>query len=181
MALPWPVICPVEVDVCWAVAVGLLGFLSRLKRVRWGLEGLNMTLESMLAALSPSEKLAAMDILWRDLSANPADLTSPDWHGNVLDARLAEPSAKPRLPLDAAIEDVRGRLNAQSNSGMKPGMTWLKAHRFTDANHLGRIITSLNASVKTCGIWKPHLAFTKRTGDSKENYPDDFHLRSTTC
>lgn len=76
-----------------------------------------MTLESMLAALSPSEKLAAMDLLWRDLSANPADFTSPDWHGDVLDARLAEPSAQPRLPLDAAIEDVKDRLNARRTQG----------------------------------------------------------------
>ena len=76
-----------------------------------------MSLESMLAALSPGEKLAALDILWRDLSAHPADLASPDWHGDVLDARLAEPSAKPRLPLDAAIEDVKDRLNARRTQG----------------------------------------------------------------
>ena len=76
-----------------------------------------MSLESMLAALSPGEKLAAMDMLWRDLSAHPADLTSPDWHGAVLDTRLAKPSAKPRLPLDAAIEDVKDRLNARRTQG----------------------------------------------------------------
>ena len=76
-----------------------------------------MTLESMLAALSPSEKLAAMDLLWRDLSANPADLNSPDWHGDVLGTRLSEPSAKPRLPLDAAIEDVKDRMNARRTQG----------------------------------------------------------------
>jgi hypothetical protein len=76
-----------------------------------------MSLESMLAALSPIEKLAVMDILWRDLSANPADLTSPDWHGTVLDTRLAEPSTKPRLPLDEAMEDVKDRLNARRTQG----------------------------------------------------------------
>lgn len=76
-----------------------------------------MTLETMLAALSPDEKLAALDILWRDLSANPAELTSPTWHGDVLDARLVEPSAKPRLPLDAAMEEVRDRLNVRRTEG----------------------------------------------------------------
>jgi hypothetical protein len=81
------------------------------------LESLSMTLESMLAALSPGEKLAALDILWRDLSAKPADLASPDWHGEILDARLAQPSAGPRLPLDAAIEDVRNRLQARRSQG----------------------------------------------------------------
>lgn len=76
-----------------------------------------MTLESMLAALTPGEKLAAMDILWRDLSVNPATVVSPDWHGNVLDGRMAAPSAKPRLSLDAAIEDVKDRLNARRTQG----------------------------------------------------------------
>ncbi len=71
------------------------------------------SLETLLAALSPADKLAAMDILWRDLSANPADLSSPDWHGEVLDARLAAPSANPPLPLEAALEDVKDRLNAR--------------------------------------------------------------------
>jgi hypothetical protein len=73
----------------------------------------NTSLESILGALSPGDKLAALDILWRELSSNPSDLPSPDWHGDVLEARLADPSAKPRLPLDAAIEDVKDRLNAR--------------------------------------------------------------------
>lgn len=57
-----------------------------------------MSLETMLAALSPSEKLEALDILWRDLSADPASLASPDWQGEILKARLENPSAKPPLP-----------------------------------------------------------------------------------
>ncbi len=77
----------------------------------------NKSLESMLAGLSPGDKLAALDILWRDLSANPADLPSPAWHGDVLEARIAAPSANPRLPLDAAIEDVKDRLNARRTQG----------------------------------------------------------------
>jgi hypothetical protein len=76
-----------------------------------------MTLESMLAALSPSEKLAAMDFLWRELTADPADFASPDWHGEVLGARLSNPSTRPRLPLDAAIVDVKDRLNARRTQG----------------------------------------------------------------
>lgn len=76
-----------------------------------------MSLETMLAAVSPTEKLAAMDILWRDLSANPADLSSPDWHADVLDSRFSHPSAKPSLPLDAAIEDVTDRLHARRDQG----------------------------------------------------------------
>ncbi len=76
-----------------------------------------MSLENMLSSLTPSEKLAAMNILWRDLSANSADFSSPDWHGDVLADRLANPSDEPRLPVDAAIEDVRKRLHARRTQG----------------------------------------------------------------
>lgn len=76
-----------------------------------------MSLESMLASLSPREKLAAMDILWRDLTARPAEFSSPDWHGDVLADRLANPSDEPPLPIDAAIDDVRKRLDARRTQG----------------------------------------------------------------
>lgn len=76
-----------------------------------------MSLESMLAVLSPSEKLAAMEILWRDLTANPAEFVSPDWHGGELACRMAKPSNGPRLPLEEAINDVKDRLNARRAQG----------------------------------------------------------------
>lgn len=76
-----------------------------------------MSLESMLAALTPSEKLAALDLLWRHFSERPAEFPSPAWHGAVLDARLAQPSAEPSLPLQAAFEDVRERLHARRTPG----------------------------------------------------------------
>ena len=76
-----------------------------------------MSLESMLSSLTPNEKLAAMNILWRDLSANPSGFRSPDWHGDVLDDRIANPSSKPRLQLDSAFDDVRERLDARRTEG----------------------------------------------------------------
>lgn len=76
-----------------------------------------MSLENMLASLTPAEKLSAMDILWRDLSANPAGLSSPDWHGDVLAHRAANPSDKPRLPIDAAFGDIGERLNERRTQG----------------------------------------------------------------
>ncbi|MDV6034908.1 MAG: addiction module protein [Phycisphaera sp. RhM] len=79
--------------------------------------GKPMSLESMLASLTPEEKLNAMDILWRDLSANPARLPSPGWHGDVLAHRVANPSSEPRLPIDAAFDDVRERLNERRTQG----------------------------------------------------------------
>ncbi len=76
-----------------------------------------MSLETMLATLTPSEKLVAMNILWRDLSATPAEFASPNWHGDVLADRIANPSKEPRLPIDAAIDDVKDRLNARRTQG----------------------------------------------------------------
>ena len=76
-----------------------------------------MSLEAMLAALTPQEKLDAMNILWRDLSANPASVPSPDWHGDVLNGRIRNPSNKASLPLDAAFDDVRERLNERRTQG----------------------------------------------------------------
>lgn len=76
-----------------------------------------MTLETMLAGLTPSEKLAAMEILWRDLSAVPSDYVSPDWHGEVLKKRIAQPSPNAPLPLDAAIEVAKERLDARRSQG----------------------------------------------------------------
>ena len=76
-----------------------------------------MSLETMLAALTRNEKLAALDILWRDLSANSVEFSSPDWHGDVLESRMATPLGKPRRSLDAAIEDVKDRLNARRTQG----------------------------------------------------------------
>ena len=76
-----------------------------------------MSLESMLATLTPQEKLDAMNILWRDLSANPAGVPSPDWHGDVLADRIKNPSTRPRLLLDAAFDDVRERLNERRTQG----------------------------------------------------------------
>ena len=47
-----------------------------------------MSIENMLSTMTRAEKLAAINTLWRDLVANPADLPSPDWHGDVLRSRL---------------------------------------------------------------------------------------------
>jgi hypothetical protein len=39
-----------------------------------------------LETLSRADKLKLMETLWDDLVANPADLASPGWHGEALDA-----------------------------------------------------------------------------------------------
>ena len=72
-----------------------------------------MTLESLLSALSHNEKLAAMDLLWRDLSSKPAQYVSPQWHERVLVERLANPAPGKRLPINEAKAEVEERLDAR--------------------------------------------------------------------
>jgi hypothetical protein len=76
-----------------------------------------MSLEGLLAGLTRQQKLEAMEILWRDLSANPANVPSPDWHGEVLSERMNNPSGGKSLPLDAAFAEIRERLNERRAQG----------------------------------------------------------------
>ena len=45
--------------------------------------------EIPIDSLSVAEKLVLMERLWADLSRRPADVPTPDWHGDVLAERLA--------------------------------------------------------------------------------------------
>ena len=76
-----------------------------------------MTLESLIGGLSTDEKLAAMDLLWRDLSANQRDYPSPKWHERVIADRLANPSTEPKLDLNQAEADVRRKLDERRSQG----------------------------------------------------------------
>ena len=67
-----------------------------------------LPLESMTLA----EKLEAMELLWADLSRQPAALPSPEWHRDVLLERrrgVADGTLK-FLDWDAAIADLREEL-----------------------------------------------------------------------
>ena len=44
-------------------------------------------------SLSLSERLQAMELLWRSFSASEDEVPSPDWHGEVLSERLAKVEA----------------------------------------------------------------------------------------
>lgn len=75
-----------------------------------------MSIETILGSLTTSEKLDAMDFLWRDLAREPAAFDSPSWHKDVLNARMANPSSKPSLGLEDAIKEVKERLNARKTT-----------------------------------------------------------------
>lgn len=72
-----------------------------------------MTLESIISGLTHSEKLAAMDMLWRDLSREPCKYVSPEWHERIIVDRLANPAAGQSLPLNDAKTEVKERLDAR--------------------------------------------------------------------
>ena len=72
-----------------------------------------MTLETMIENLSLQEKMTAMELIWRDLSAEPVSFTSPEWHGVVIADRLATPSPGRGLPLNEARQAVREAFNAR--------------------------------------------------------------------
>ncbi len=49
---------------------------------------MNAANDIRLDTLSTTEKLILMERLWVDLSIRPDEIRSPDWHGDVLSARL---------------------------------------------------------------------------------------------
>ena len=72
-----------------------------------------MTLETMIENLSFQEKMTALELIWRDLSAEPVLFPSPAWHETVISDRLANPSSGPSLPLNDARQAVREAINAR--------------------------------------------------------------------
>ena len=76
-----------------------------------------MNLETMLSGLSHSEKLAAMDLRWRDLSSQPSKYVSPEWHERIIADRLANPAPGQSLPLSDAKAEVKERLDARRTQG----------------------------------------------------------------
>jgi len=46
--------------------------------------------ESEIQSISTTERLQAMELLWRSFSDLEDEVPSPDWHGDVLSKRLAK-------------------------------------------------------------------------------------------
>ncbi len=76
-----------------------------------------MTLETMIDTLSREEKLAAMDLIWRDLAADSQSFDSPEWHETTITDRLDNPSSGPALPLAEAKAEIKDAINARRASG----------------------------------------------------------------
>ena len=70
-----------------------------------------MSIDTLLSGLTTSQKLEAMDFLWRDLSRTASEFQSPAWHETGLAERMRNPSSEPSIPLEDAITNARERLN----------------------------------------------------------------------
>jgi hypothetical protein len=76
-----------------------------------------MTLETLIGTLSRDEKLAAMDLIWRDLAADSQSFVSPEWHEKVIADRLDNPTSGPALPLAEAKAEIKEAIDARRASG----------------------------------------------------------------
>jgi putative addiction module component (TIGR02574 family) len=52
-----------------------------------------MLAEAEIKSMSLTERLQAMELLWRSFSPSEDKLPSPDWHGELLSERLAKVEA----------------------------------------------------------------------------------------
>jgi hypothetical protein len=79
--------------------------------------GGEMSLETLIGSLSREEKLAAMDLIWADLSADSRSFVSPEWHRRVIADRLKDPASGAVLPLAEAKAEIREASDARRASG----------------------------------------------------------------
>jgi hypothetical protein len=69
-----------------------------------------------LETMTFAEKLEAMELLWADLSRQPAAMPSPQWHREVLQERRrrAADGTLKFLDWDTALADLREELHGNS-------------------------------------------------------------------
>jgi hypothetical protein len=80
-----------------------------------------MTIDLKLDAMTLTEKLTAMELLWADISAKPVALTSPSWHESVLNHRRQQSAAGILQFKDwkSAITKLKEELNANPSAGKR--------------------------------------------------------------
>ena len=75
-----------------------------------------MPIDLPLEKMTLADKLEVMELLWADISRQPTQLPSPDWHKDVLDERrrLVAAGKLKFLDWDTAIADLREELRGDS-------------------------------------------------------------------
>lgn len=76
-----------------------------------------MSLETIIGGLSRDEKLAAMDLIWRDLTIDSQSFASPQWHEKVIADRLKSPAPGQALSLADAKAEVKEAIDSRRTSG----------------------------------------------------------------
>lgn len=71
-----------------------------------------MSVETLIGSLTHSEKLLAMELIWRELSSAESAIESPGWHDQMVRERLQNPSPGESLGLKESLEEIQGRRNA---------------------------------------------------------------------
>ena len=71
-----------------------------------------MSITRQLKTMSREDKLRAMEEIWTDLPANPADLESPAWHAVAL--RETEQAVAAGKATFSPLEDVMKRLRRRA-------------------------------------------------------------------
>ena len=79
-----------------------------------------MTLETLIGGMTREEKLAALDIIWEQLAAEPSSFVSPAWHEQVLQERLQWPDPAPRISLAEARKQVEESIHASRTTSRSP-------------------------------------------------------------
>jgi hypothetical protein len=75
-----------------------------------------MNLESYINTLDTAQQQTAFGLLWKRISANPQSMSSPNWHGEVLAYREANPSDGPKMTVSEAKAEVKRIVDARRNS-----------------------------------------------------------------
>ena len=77
-----------------------------------------MSIDLPLEKMTLADKLEAMELLWADISRQPAEFPSPTWHRDILDERrrLAAEGKLKFLDWDTTMAELREELRGDSGT-----------------------------------------------------------------
>ncbi|MGN6545907.1 MAG: addiction module protein [Aureliella sp.] len=77
-----------------------------------------MAIDLPLERMTLAEKLETMERLWADISKAPAEVSSPDWHKEILEERrrLVAEGKLTFSDLDTAMTELKDQLRGNSRT-----------------------------------------------------------------
>jgi len=82
-----------------------------------------MTVEMIIESLSADDRRNALELLWTHIERDDASFAPPQWHDAVISERLRNPSSAPSLPLDAAMDEIRRRVDERRTTSGRSNRT----------------------------------------------------------